>query len=401
MKVAHNQHLTYCTNIHPGESRRETLENMEKHVVVVKNKFCPQQPFGVGLRLSHRAGEEFLQHGVAELRDICEKNNLYIFTINGFIYGHFHKKPVKQDVYLPDWSTTERVAFTNNVAQILAELVPEDTNGTISTVPIGFKDRFTCVDTVKKAAKHLRQHLEYLYVLQQRSGKNIMTCLEPEPGCYIETIDETVNFFREFVFCQQNVREFSANTGLSIAASTAFIKNHLGICYDTCHMAIEYEEAQSALKQLQQNEIRVGKVQISSAIKICFSSDDTQVSEYLRPFVDPIYLHQVVEDHNGVITRFNDLPIALESLKHRKVPQQLQWRIHFHIPIFIDSVHPLIQSTQQHIIDTLHYLKQCDICEHLEVETYTWDVLPQQYRQISLHDSIARELQWALQQTRS
>ncbi|BBM83271.1 metabolite traffic protein EboE [Candidatus Uabimicrobium amorphum] len=400
MKVSRN-HLTYCTNIHPGESRSETLDNVKQHVVAVKSKFCPAESFGVGLRLSNCACEEFLRHGLDELHDMCRENDLYVFTINGFIYGHFHKKPVKQDVYLPDWSATERVEFSNNLAQILADLLPQEINGTISTVPVGFKNRFTTRDTVEKAAQNLLQHLQHLYAIKKRSGKNIMTCLEPEPGCYIETIDETIAFFREYIFTEKNYQAFSAHTGLALNESAAFIKNHLGICYDTCHMAIEYEQAQHALQRLQQNEIRVGKVQISSAIKMCFSSTDAEISECLQPYVDPIYLHQVVEDHDGIITRFNDLPLALQSLKNRNVSQQLEWRIHFHIPIFVDSVHPLIQSTQQHIIDTLDYLKQHNICEHLEVETYTWEVLPQKYRQVSLHDSITRELQWALQQIRS
>jgi hypothetical protein len=71
-----------------------------------------------------------------------------------------------------------------------------------------------------------------------------------------------------------------------------------------------------------------------------------------------------------------------------------QWRIHFHVPVFIDHF-PLFQSTQDTIKDTLVLLGQRQFCQHLEIETYTWSVLPDDLRRNVL-DSITREYEWVL-----
>lgn len=394
MKIAFagNSHLSYCTNIHPGETAKEVLENIKNHVVSVKQQFCPNKPFGVGLRLSYQACLEFAKN-TDELTELCIQHNLYIFTINGFIYGHFHKKPVKKNVYLPDWTSSKRVEFSNQLATILDEMQPKNITGTISTVPIAFKDAIISEKEVEKATQHLLEHIAHLYALEKNSGKKIMLCLEPEPGCYIETIDETIEFFTKYLFSEKSKKSLQKQIGETTTFCHEYIKSHIGICYDTCHMAIEYENASKALSQLKKHQIAIGKVQISSAIRIMFAPKDQEVINYLSLFVDKIYLHQVVQRFNENIKRFTDLPEALKYLKILPRDANIEWRIHFHIPIFLKKTN-IINSTQQHIIETLQYMNKFSVCQHYEVETYTWDVLPNEYKKTSLHESIVRELKW-------
>src|SRR5258706_10988716 len=135
-------HLTYCTIIHAGESWHDVRANVERHVVDVKHRVAPDEPFGVGLRLSARAAEELAAGDELSRFERCLiEQRLYVFTINGFPYGPFHGTPVKAAVYRPDWIEPERVAYTNRLADLLARLLPDGVDGTISTVPGCFRAR--------------------------------------------------------------------------------------------------------------------------------------------------------------------------------------------------------------------------------------------------------------------
>ena len=140
MITGRGDHLTYCTNVHPGESWPEVRENLRQHVVEVKQQVCPDAPFGVGLRLSAAAAGELEGRTgeIAELRAFLDGEGLYVFTINGFPYGPFHGTAVKEQVYQPDWRQDERIAYSDRLARILAALLPDGCDGSISTVPGAF-----------------------------------------------------------------------------------------------------------------------------------------------------------------------------------------------------------------------------------------------------------------------
>jgi sugar phosphate isomerase/epimerase len=216
-----NAHLTYCTNIHAGESWAEVRANLERHVVAVKALVAPHEPFGVGLRLSARAARE-LAPQLTELRRFLDSHDLYVFTINGFPYGAFHGTPVKADVYRPDWLEEERVTYTNLLADTLAALLPDGVTGTISTVPGCFRSRGPAGEVI---ARNLMRCGDHLAMTHERTGKHIMLALEPEPCCALETIDETIRFF------------------------TAFVpdRRHLSLCLDACHAAVEFEDLSAVL----------------------------------------------------------------------------------------------------------------------------------------------------------
>jgi sugar phosphate isomerase/epimerase len=395
LTAAGRPHLTYCTNIHPGESWAEVRANLERYVVAVKAAVRADGPFGVGLRLSAEAAETLAKPGeLAALRDFCDAHGLYVFTINGFPYGVFHGRRVKEDVYLPDWLDDARLHYTDRLADILAELLPDEPGleGSISTSPGAYKTRVAGESDAAAMADRLVRHVATLHRLRDRTGKLISLALEPEPCCYMETIAETVRFFQDHLFSARAVSALGRLTGLGRAESEGVLGRHLGVCFDACHMAVEFEDARTGLDTLRAAGIRVGKIQLSAGLRIELDPADRGLIEALRPFAEGVYLHQVVERRDGTLRRFVDLPDALAALAESGAERR-EWRVHFHVPLFRRDL-GRFTNTQDYLADVLAQLRREPYSSHLEVETYTWDVLPEEYRREDIVTAVARELRW-------
>ena len=361
--LAHLHNITYCANIHPGESWEETFISLRGHLPVVKDAFSPTAPFPVGLRLSARAARELDAH--AEIRFLAwlRQHDLFVPTINGFPYGSFHGSRVKEQVYHPDWRRPERADYTMRLATLLDRWLPSGIRGSISTVPICF-GRYLPEDEREVVRNNLLRTLEHFDHLRRKSGKTIVLALEPEPGCLLETIDDVVSFCDRLEF--------------SDSARTA-----LGICFDCCHHAVEFESPEESLGRLVAAGISVGKVQVSSALRL-FDPDRT----LLEGFREPTYLHQtVIRDRMGGFQRYNDLS---EALRMHQAGRGDEWRIHFHLPIFVEQTSRY--GTTRCFIDSL--LPFLDHTTQLEVETYTWDVLPPELKTDTVDQSNIRELKW-------
>jgi len=390
-------HLTYCTNIHAGESWPEVRASLETHVPPIKAQVSSEAPLGLGLRLSAAAAEALsTPPALDEFRDFLSKNDLYVFTINAFPYGPFHGRRVKEDVYQPDWFTPERVAYTDRAAAILAVLLPEGMTGSVSTVPGAFKSHSTGRSEAAHAiAGNMVRHVATLVDLRRRTEREIVLAIEPEPCCLLETVEETVTFFSNYLFSDMAADALADRTGLNRASASAALRQHVGICYDICHGAVEFEEPVAAFAAFEQAGIRIAKLQLSSALHIPELNEQTEQS--LKMFDDGVYLHQVVERRNGVLTRHVDLEPALAMLRDGTADGE--WRIHCHVPIFLERA-GCFHSTQATLKEALACTKARFVAPHLEVETYTWDVLPPELRQGSPADAIARELSWVLQELR-
>jgi sugar phosphate isomerase/epimerase len=390
-------HLTYCTNIHAGESWPEVRANLERYVVAVKARVAPDRPFGVGLRLSSLAANALADPGELErFRDFLQAHDLYVFTINGFPYGPFHGVRVKEEVYLPDWLDPLRVQYTDRLANLLAELLPSQPGleGSVSTVPGAFKERVRDESDAARMAELIVQHAATLHGIRERTGQRVSLALEPEPFCHMETVAETVSFFERHLFSTAAVKRLATLTGLNAADSEAFLRHHVGVCFDACHMAIEFEEPEAALRALGAAGIRIVKVQISAGLRVQLGGQDDEMLEALRPFAEGVYLHQVVERRNGTLTRFVDLPEVLEAAA-RSGTAAAEWRIHFHVPLFLERLGPFL-NTQDFLRRLLAVLRVEPVSAHLEVETYTWDVLPEEHRREDIVTAVARELDWVL-----
>jgi len=394
-------HLTYCTNIHPGESWAEVRGNIERYVVQVKSRIAPNRLFGIGLRLSRQAAEALSKpDALNALLQLLDTHGLYVFTINGFPYGPFHGQAVKEQVYLPDWLDEPRLTYTNDLAELLAKLLPPDQKvpnleGSISTVPGAFQSRITGEDDEVRIAARLLRHLAVLHGIRDRTGRVISLALEPEPCCMLEAVDDTIRFFQRHLFSKQARSRLSSMTGLTQAESEEFLHRHLGVCLDACHLAVEYEDPVTAVRSFQAAGIRISKIQLSAGLTVAFDRDPEERLASLERFNDGVYLHQVVERREETLIRYRDLPEAVKAASGDL--RSVEWRIHCHVPLCREHLGPFL-STQASVRTLMAMLREEPVSPHLEIETYTWSVLPQEYRNENIVTSIVREMQWIIEQ---
>jgi hypothetical protein len=386
-------HLTYCSNIHPGETWAEVRANLGRYVPSVRDQVAPGRPFGIGLRLSAEAAQALARPDtMAEFKDFLARESFYVFTLNGFPYGTFHGKRVKEDVYLPDWQDIKRLHYTDLLADLLADLLPDENGliGSVSTVPGAFKVNARTPESVQRITDLMVRHAAHLVHLKERFGKHIALAIEPEPSCFIETIDESVTFFRDHLFADTAVDRLSELTGLDRPDAQQALREHLGLCLDLCHAAVEFEDPQACVAKLRAAEIGVYKMQITAGLRLPKLSSEAIAG--VRQFDDPVYLHQVVESGPAGITRYVDLPDALRSLDTHTLDGR-EWRVHCHVPVFLDDL-GAFSSTQAFISEVLRLHRNQPISTNLEVETYTWGVLPPHLRTVDIDRAIARELTW-------
>jgi len=382
VELKHGGHLAYCTNIHRGETWAETLAALQTHTLAVRECVAPHAPFAIGLRLSAAAARELSDRATRLVfQRWLAAHDCYVFTINGFPYGQFHGARVKSAVYTPDWTTPERLDYTNCLFEILAELVPPGIAGSVSTLPGSFKAFIQSPEQVTAIRENLWRCVEHLAQVSHASGRQLHLGLEPEPLCLLENTRETVEFFaalRRDRPGDDRAREF------------------LGVNYDTCHLAVEFEEPRTALAQLQAAGIKISKIHLSSALK---TIPTPEARAALGQFADEVYLHQVVaRNATGQLAYYQDLPDALAvpapGPETRLSPAE--WRIHFHVPLHA-PVMPPFASTSDHLLGTLDALAQNPtLCQHLEMETYTWEVLPAEFKSQSVVDQLAAEYAWTL-----
>jgi sugar phosphate isomerase/epimerase len=378
--------LSYCTNVHPGRSLDEVLAGLARFTLGIRERYG--QPLAAGLWLAQPVIRELDDPGrLAHLRNWLTQHHLPCYTLNAFPYGDFHSDRVKEQVYLPDWTSPARRDYTSACARVLAELLPDGADGSISTVPLGFKALATpapktqgmqplgfsecCIEQLLQTARGL-QHL------RERTGRTIRLAIEPEPLCVLETTAETVAFF-------QRLRDESHAAGLRDA-----VDEHLGVCYDVCHQAVEFEDVAASIRQLAREHIRINKVHISCAIHVD-RPGDADVRAALARYIEPRYLHQTfARTSNGTVVSQTDLDQPLTTNPPDAFRDASAWRVHFHVPVDAESLGPL-RTTRPELRQALAAIPELPYAPHLEVETYTWEVLPGGDR-AKLVDGFAREL---------
>ncbi len=393
-------HLSYCSNIHPGESWEATFQNLKIYIPEVRQRLKAEGPFGIGLRLSNEASLVLERpEKLTEFRDWLRKVNAYVFTLNGFPYGDFHRQIVKEKVHFPDWTTIDRRDYTIRSFKILSQLLPPGIDGGISTSPISYRHWFKSEEALNKgmetATHHLLEVVEELVKIHRESGKFMHLDIEPEPDGVLENSDEMIWLFTNWLL-PKGKPWLAEKFGVSEAEAEELIKTHIQVCYDVCHFAIVYEEPADTFAKFEAAGIRIGKIQISAALKVLIPETPNgkfSLGKKLQSFVESTYLHQVVaKDGEGKLKSYSDLPQALDTLADSK---EKEWRIHFHVPVFLEN-YGSFSSTQETISIVLkEILSNPEITQHLEVETYTWEVLPEDTR-LSLGESIARELSWVI-----
>jgi hypothetical protein len=395
MKTAYG-HLTYCTNIHPGETWADHFAQIKEHVPGIKNSISPNQPFGIGLRLANTASLELRkEENLKAFQQWLKEQDCYVFTMNGFPYGGFHNTIVKDKVHQPDWTTAERVQYTNRLAQILAALLPDGMEGGISTSPLSYRywhDKEKKEGIFQTATLNVLQVVYHLAQIKKTTGKTIHIDIEPEPDGLLQNGEEFFEWYTNYLIPVGELYLQGERLASTASQANSLIKEHIQLCYDVCHFAIGFENPEQVLKTAAANGIRIGKIQISAALKSLLGTDAQRekVISAFKQFNEPTYLHQVIaRKKDGSLEYFADLPPALEKAND---PDMVEWRSHFHVPLFIED-YGLLQSTQEEITTVLDLQMMQPFSTHLEVETYTWDVLPQELK-LPIAQSIIREMQW-------
>lgn len=388
-------HLTYSTLVHPGDTWPLMWKSLTTFVPAVKARVAPDQPFGVSLRLS-AASARVLTDDAEErsrLKSFLDDNDMYLYTVNAFPYGPFKGQMVKEQVYEPDWRSDERAQYTMQVADILAEMAREDVNPSIQSPPLGFKPRVTGDDVVAAYTRQVIGVVAHLVRLEQRTGRTVTLALEPEPACFLETTDEAIAYFRDHLYASEAVASLAKQTGLSTGAAEQALRRHLGMVYDICHQAVEYEDIGVSLKRLADAGVPVFKLQEAAAVRV---PEVTQpIVDALRQYADTVYLTQTVERRNGRLTRYLNLEDAFAAWDRDPGPRE--WRTHFHVPVFLEDLGEF-KTTRFAIEDALAFHRSNRLSPHLEIETYTWDVLPDHLKTGDIVDYVVREIEWVKDQ---
>ena len=388
MRLRHSDgqtvHVAYCTNVHPGEDVETIVGQLDRFALPVR-RHLGADVLGLGLWLSAPVARLLAADPAVtdRLRGELDARGLEVVTLNGFPYRGFQDEVVKHRVYHPDWTERSRLDYTVDLAEVLARLLPDDAaRGSISTLPLGWRHPWFG-DRQALAAEQFQRLADHLHDLHERTGREIRVGVEPEPGCVIETTSDLV--------------ERMAGWDTEV----------LGVCLDLCHLAVGFEDAQVAVPRLAAAGRQVVKAQVSAGLHVEHPADPG-ARLALAAFDEDRFLHQVRAPGEATerarrtpLRARDDLGDALGGIRPLDpAPGGVEqpWRVHFHVPLGHAPEPPLAATTG----DLRHSLGvlvggEAALTDHLEVETYTWSVVPEAHRptdDAALARSIAGELAW-------
>lgn len=384
-------HLTYSTLVHPGDTWPEMKNSLITFVPEVKKRFSPDAPMGVSLRLANASVEELLAKPEERtwLKKFLEENNLYIFTVNAFPYGPFKGEIVKERVYEPDWTTEARTKYTMHIADILAEVTSQPVEPTIQTAPLAYRPKANTPEFLANFNENIYRVIAHLMNLEKRTGRRVKLAVEPEPYCFLETIPETVQWFNEKIYSLAAAERIAKLSGEPLSEVFGATRRYLGVVLDICHQSVAFESIADDIDQLSQAGIPIFKLQEAAALRV--DQVDAEIVTELKKYTGTIYLSQTTELRNGVITRYLNLEDAIAAWESDPGPRE--WRTHFHVPVFLQDLGPF-QTTRSGIDDALRIHARTPLSTHLEIETYTWDVLPEHLKTGDITEYVVRELEY-------
>ena len=388
-------HLTYSTLVHPADNWEQLWDSLQTFVPKVKARVSPHAPFGVCVRLAAPTADLLVANRAErdKLKQFLADHDLYIYTANAFPYGAFKGTVVKEQVYEPDWRTEARTQYTINVADILSDIGSDTVPPSIQTAPLGFKPNVTGPDVIASYTEHVLRVAAHLIQIEARTGRLITLAIEPEPHCFLETTDETVAYFTQHLYSGAAATRLAQLAALPISEAHVALRRHLGIVFDIGHQAVGFEHIPTSLQKLVDAGIPIFKLQEVAAMHI---PDVTQASvDALAQFAKTVYLSQTVQKKDGQITKFLNLEDAFAAWTSDPGPRE--WRTHFHVPVFLEDL-GAFRTTRFALEDALKFHKATPLSRQLEIETYTWDVLPDHLKTGDIVDYVCREIEWVKSQ---
>lgn len=371
--------LSYCTNVHPGRDVTQVVQGIRDHAIPTRRLLGNRLAAGLWLPASALRELRDNPASLESLREALAEGDLVCYTLNTFPYGDFHSERVKEQVYVPDWSDPQRLEYTIQSAELLAAMMPEGTEGSLSTVPLGFKGFTHPVEFESRCIAQLLELARRLDELHDETGRVLRLAIEPEPCCILETTAEAIGFFE---------RLFRAAESHGCLAP---VRRHIGICYDVCHQAVEFERISDSIAAIDRAGIRINKLHITCAIHLEQPGRNPEALRQLAEFAEPRYLHQTFARlADGQVRHVVDLTREFCEHPLNEFAEAQAWRIHFHVPVHRDAVGAL-GTTRPELEEAIAAVHALDYAPHLEVETYTWGVLPGE-KPTTLSSGLVQEL---------
>jgi hypothetical protein len=388
-------HLTYSTLVHPADNWEQLWDSLQTFVPKVKARVSPNAPFGVCIRLAAPTADRLTHDAAARrlLTQFLADQDLYVYTANAFPYGAFKGTVVKEQVYEPDWRTEARTQYTMQVADILAEIGTPEVPPSIQTAPLGFKPNVTGPDVIASYTEHVLRVAAHLVQIEARTGRLVTLAIEPEPHCFLETTDETVAYFTDHLYTGAAATRLAVLAGIPISEAHVALRRHIGIVFDIGHQAVGFEDIPTSLQKLVDAGIPIFKLQEVAAMHI--PQVTQQAVDALAQFAKTVYLSQTVQKKDGRITKFLNLEDAFAAWTSDPGPRE--WRTHFHVPVFLEDL-GAFRTTRFALEDALRFHKATPLSRQLEIETYTWDVLPDHLKTGDIVDYVVREIEWVKSQ---
>jgi sugar phosphate isomerase/epimerase len=375
-----NLALSYCTNVHPGRTVAEIEQGLDRYTVNVATRLGA--PLAAGLWLADPVVKELLRSDTASRRfaEGLAARGLTCHTLNAFPFGDFHSPRVKEHVYEPSWAERPRLEFTASAARVLAQLLPAGCEGSISTLPLGFPGIHSFPNFHRDCVENLIDAALSLHRLEEESGHTIRLAIEPEPCCWLDETSTAIEFFKNRLWPRAEER-----------GSLEAVRTHIGLCVDVCHQAVAFEDMKQSISDIERAGVRINKIHITCAIELEHPATNLEGRRALARYVEPRYLHQTkARLADGRVLAVLDLDRALSADVAPEFLNAERWRVHFHVPVDAERLGPL-KTTRTDLRTALAAVKSLSYAPHLEVETYTWEVLPDRPA-VDLVDGLTREL---------
>lgn len=352
--------LTYCSNIFKTKSLKKLVLNIKNYTQEFKyhknhTSICLSKNLLAETKIKHLF--------------LLKKN--HISSINGFVYQDFHKKNIKEKIYLPDWTSKYRFLYTQKIISIIKNYRKIKNIISISTMPISYKE------WIKKKQKPIIIYKSIKNIEKTHPKKNINISIEPEPYCLIECYLDVINFYT--IWIKKIIKKF---------------KKYICICYDICHFSVIFDKHEIALNSINKKHIKIGKIQISSALKIILPTKINNIKLLLMTFLKmkkSNFLHQCITKYKENMIIYNDIAKIIKNLINLK---NSEIRIHCHIPIYKKKF-KYLNTTNSETKKTIRYIKKQNKIKNLEIESYTYHLF---FKKFCYTKSIKKEHEITIQE---
>lgn len=364
----------YCLNLHPADDLDGLFAGLREVTVPLRERLDVVDGFGVGLYLAGKVAHELDEDAQQRerLAQTLAENGLDPFTANAFPYGGFHSDGLKRAVFEPTWWEPERVEYTLAVARVLGAVQGEDPAPTLSISTHCGRFGAFAGNEFERVAENWSRVAEQLAELEERTARRIRLAFEPEPR-------SAAGDTRAWEQLAARLMDRSDD------AQRARFERYLGVCLDTCHAAVEFEDEREAWMRSISHGMALGKLQYSSALRVTRPGESPAAREALFELDEARYLHQTTaRASDGTLLRVDDLPELIEACRDADSPWLAadEWRCHFHVPVDLEELRGSPLGTTR---DSAAAVLAAALDDHsawggpelaVEIETYTWDVLP-------------------------